>query len=196
MEPQTIPYQETPKKQNKTAIIIGIIILLVGIFVTYQITSKSKISNQTEEKKVTITETAPTPTEKPEIKKDTVTIQVLNGTGTPGQAGLVVKTLEKAGYNKDNIKTGNAEEYNNTVTTISSQEKYDEIVDDIKEALSDIFDEIKVKSAKLDSDNEFNIVIVTGGELEPTEKPATVTPTEEITITPTITPSTTPTPTP
>ena len=137
----------------------------------------------------------PSPTPLPKIDKKTVKIQVQNGTGTPGQAGIVVKALEDAGYSSDNIKTGNADKFDNSTTSITARDNFEEIVNDIKEVLKSTFDKITVVSPNLDKDSEFDIVVVTGGKIFESVTPTTsVSPTPSLTTTPTTTPSPTPTP--
>ncbi|MFH0979561.1 MAG: LytR C-terminal domain-containing protein [Candidatus Roizmanbacteria bacterium] len=190
----------TMRKKNPSLIIMIIIILVLvsGFYIIKQ-------SNKIKETKTTVAENKePSPTEKPKIDKKSVKIQVLNGTGTPGQAGVAVEVLKKAGYNPDNIKTANADEFNNTITTIATKDGFADVASDIKDALKTTFDEIKIDSTLLDKDSEFDIVITTGGKkfeeatptptLNPTSSPtsAATTPTS----TPTLTPTSTPTPTP
>lgn len=193
------PYsnQQGRSKNKKTVIIVFIIIvaaILGGIFLLRQ-------PKKTEQSKTDLIEKKESsPTEKPEIDKKSVKIQVLNGTGTPGQAGTVLEDLKKAGYNSDNIKTANAKDFNNTVTTITAKEGFNDVAGDIKDALKTTFDEIKIDSANLDKNSEFDIVVTTGGKKF---EEATPTPTENPTPSPTsttptttLTPILTPTPTP
>ena len=127
---------------------------------------------------------------------------MLNGTGTPGQAGTAVKALEESGYDPDNIKTANAEEFDNTVTTIAAREGFEDIASDINNSLKTVFDKIRIESTQLDADSEFDIIVTTGGkifeEATPTaSKDVTPSPTTEATdTTPTPTLTSTPTPTP
>ena len=133
---------------------------------------------------------------RPKIEKSSVKIQVINGTGTPGQAGEVVTALEEVGYSADNIKTGNAEEFDNKVTTIEAKINFEEIVSNMKDELKSTFDEITVKSTNLDEDSEFDVVIVTGGKIFVTATPTkSASPTGSPTPSPTSQSTTTPTPT-
>lgn len=180
------------KNSSKTVwtVIFGLIILAVVIGGVVMSRSPKKV----EEKKdviPTVTQ-APSPTDKPKIDKKSVKIKVENGTGTPGQAGVVVKALEEAGYSTDNIKTGNASEYDQTETTITSKENYEEIVTSIKDALKDTFEDITEGATNLKDDNEFDIVIVTGGKLFEAESTPTTTP--SATLAPSATGSPSPTP--
>jgi len=181
---------------KKISIIVFIFIaaaILGGIFLLRQ-------PKKTEQTKVTIVEKKePSPTKKPKIDKNLVKAQVLNGTGTPGQAGIVVEALKKAGYNPDNIKTANAEEFNNTVTTITAKDGFEDIASDVKDALKTTFNEIKIDSTHLNKDSEFDIVVTTGGKIfeTPTQNPTPSPTTAAITTTPTptLTPTSSPTPT-
>ena len=188
------PSQQNKSNKKKLAIIIGAIVLVIAIVGGVLISQQPK---KTVEDKVAVTETpTPSPTESPKIDKATVKIQVINGTGTPGQAGKVIKTLEEAGYSADNIKTGNAEKFDNLSTTITARENFDEIVSNIKEVLKSTFDEIVIGSPRLDASSEFDIVIVTGGKIFETITPtASASSSQSPTSTPTTTPTASPTPT-
>lgn len=196
--------QPGKSKKKKIAIIIAMVFVVVALVGGMLMLRQPKKTDQT---KVAIVEKKePSPTEKPKIDKNSVKFQVLNGTGTPGQAGIVVETLKKAGYNPDNIKTANAEEFNNTVTTITTRDSFDDVASDVKDTLKTTFDEIKIDSTHLDKDSEFDIVITTGGKkfeeatpttsiISPTNPSVSPTP-SPITTTPTLTPNPTSGPTP
>lgn len=201
MQDQITSYPNQPvrvKKNYMGIVVVVIIAALMGLFLYFR-----QLEN-TDQTKVTVRVTkAPTSTPKPVIDKKSVKIQVLNGTGTPGQAGEAVDALVEAGYNKDNIEADNAEKYDNTVTTVSAKSGFEDVAEDIKEALKDTFDEIEIDSKNLDKDNKLDIIVTTGGkkfeEATPTPLPTTkVTTTPTITLTPTttLTPTSTPTPTP
>ena len=192
MEETTFSFSGQPPKRNKMLPnIIVVVVLLIAIVGSYLIINKTKKSEL--KKDVVVEEKKTTPTEKPKIEKSSVKIQVINGTGTPGQAGVVVKALEEAGYSLDNIKTGNAEEFNNSATTIEARENFEEIVKDIESELESTFDKITVKSSNLDKDSDFDVIIVTGGKIFETVTPTTlvtgsVSSTPGVTTTPTLTP--------
>jgi len=204
MEPTINSYPNPPQKSSKISpVVIVVVVLLIAVIGTILITRQPKKTEETKE--VVITQAVPTPTEKPKIDKLTVKIQVVNGTGTPGQAGEVVKALKEAGYSADNIKTGNAENFDNTTTSIAVKTNFEEIANDIRDVLKPTFSETTVKSSNLDKENEFDVVIVTGGKIFATVTPTgsqTPTPTTQLTTTPsptpslTLTPTLTPTPTP
>lgn len=192
MEETAFPYPNQQQKSIKTkrAIIIGFVLLatLIGGFFIFRQPKKTD-----EKKDVVVEKKEPTPTEKPKIEKSSVKIQVINGTGTPGQAGVVVKALVDAGYTADNIKTGNADKFDNSTTLITARDNYEEIVNDIKEVLKSTFDKITVILPNLDKTSEFDIVVVTGGKIFEAVTPTTsLSPTSSVTTTPTLTPTPTP----
>lgn len=185
------PFPTQPKKNKVLPNIIAVVVLLVAIIGSAFILNKNK---NIEEKKDVVVETpTPSPTPLVKIDKKTVKIQVQNGTGTPGQAGLVVTALTEAGYLADNIKTANAEKYDNTITSITAKDNFEQVVSDIKDSLKSTFDKVTVVSPNLDADSEFDIVIVTGGKIF---EEATPTVSVTSTVTPTSTATPTPTPTP
>ena len=187
MEETLLPYQNPQFKKGKMSgtvwvIISAIAVILIGGFVL----SRQQKKEPEVKKDIVVEKKEPSPTEKPKIEKSTVKIQVLNGTGTPGQAGIAVKALEDAGYSSENIKSSNAEKYDQETTTITSRARFEDIATDIKNTLKSKFDEISVASKNLEENSEFDIVVVTGGKLF-----------EEVTATPsaTITPISSPSPT-
>lgn len=198
-EPITSFPMSAERKKNKLSLIVVIIIVIVAVAGWFYFIKS--IANKKEEViKITPTETQkPTLTPEPTIEKKTVKIQVLNGTGTPGQAAEAVKLIKEAGYETDNIKTGNADKFDQETTTISFKKGFDKIVDDIKNALKEKFDEIKIETIELDKDSEFDIIVTTGGKIykEPTSTPSPTTAIQTTTTpSPTLTPTSTSTPTP
>ena len=178
-----------------TPIIVAIIIILV-LIVGFFIFLQSQTSNQSKITPTPIQE--PTPTKKPEIDREKVKIQVLNGTGTPGQAGTAVEALTKAGYIGDNIKSANAGEFDTIETTISAKKGFEEVANDVKEILKETFNDAKVDPNILPELSEFDIVITTGGKkFEEETKPSTTpNPTISSNISPSPSPTTSPTSTP
>lgn len=188
----TFSTSQLPKKKNTTPMLIVGGVLIAVIIGSYLILKQPK---KVEVKKEVVTaENTPTPTDAPKVDKSKVKIQVINGTGTPGQAGLAVKALEEAGYATANIKTGNAEEFDNKTTTIEAKTGFESTAKDIESELKSTFDQIAIKSSTLDKDSEFDIIVTTGGKIfeTPTNTPA---PSGTVTPTATNTPTLTPTPT-
>jgi len=198
MEETSFSYPNKQKSNKALPTIVVGAVLLIAIIGSFLIIKGSKKTD--EKKEVVVEKREPTPTEKPKIDKASVKIQVINGTGTPGQASEVVKALEEAGYKAENIKTSNAEKFNNSTTTIEARINFEEIIKDIEDLLKPTFSDVEVKSTNLDKDGEFDIVVVTGGKIFATATPTesvspsgSPTPTPTLTITPSPTPSPTPT---
>lgn len=197
--------QPTVTKKSKFPIIIIAVVLIAALFGGIFLFSRNT-STKPPEVSVTTTEApTPSPTPAPLVDKESVKIQVLNGTGTPGQATKVAVSLKNAGYNLDNIKTGNAPE-NLTTSSIAVKAGFESVAADMKTVLSSDFPGIEITSSPLGTESAFDIVVTTGGQKyeAPTATPtptvgATPTPTPTGTAgtpTPTPTPTNTPTPTP
>ena len=105
---------------------------------------------------VTPPSAAPTPTP---FAKDAITIQVLNGSGTPGTAGTMQTFLEEKGYTVSD--TGNAEAYTYTETEIHvkpSKEAYLTILeDDLSESYT-----VGALKATLPDDEAYDVRIIVG----------------------------------
>lgn len=194
--------QPSAPKKSKLPIIIAAVALIAALAGGIFFFTRGKPSEKPEVA-AAVTE-APTPTPSPTVDKTTVKIEVLNGTSTPGQAGKVAVTLKNAGFNIDNIKTGNTPD-NASASTIAAKAGFQGTAEEIKTALSSDFPEITVSTSPLASDSEFDIIVTTGGTkyVAPTATPKptssdtpTPTPTGSTTPTPTPTPTNTPTPTP
>lgn len=101
-----------------------------------------------------------TPAPTPEFDKSAVTVEVLNGTGTPGQAGSVKTSIEGLGFS--DIETGNAEDSDNTTTTVTFSDKVPKTIqEEIINELEKTFE--KVTSSE-DANAATDIVITTGEE--------------------------------
>ncbi len=180
---------QTGKSRNLPLIIIIVVIALVGgVFIYFQ--SQKQKSAPMNKAVVTIAPTEePSPTEKPKIDKKTVKIQVLNGTGTPGQASTAVDALKKADYVQENIKTDNAPDFNHTSTSISARAGFEDIANDIKQTLAGTFDNVEIDTTQVDKFTEFDVVVITGGK-----KFEETTATSSPTLSPSKAPTSTPTP--
>lgn len=88
-----------------------------------------------------------------------VSVQVLNGSGTAGEAGAVQGLLEGAGF--DTFETGNADSYDYTDTEIQAKESVDQaVIDAIVAALEDSY--TVSQQDPLEDDTDFDIVIIVG----------------------------------
>jgi hypothetical protein len=197
-QPISFPPQPPKKKSNKIPLIIAVIVivtLVVGFFLL-----RRPSQQQSEEKSspapTEAFEQLPTQEPSPAVKKGELKIQILNGTGKPGQAAQALALLKDAGFNESNIKTGNAQNYATQPTTIKIKKGLDSYATEIKNLLQKSFDEVKIDTNYLDAIEDYDIVITTGGKKyeEPTSTPA---PTSSASSpSPTSTPTTTPTNTP
>lgn len=158
---------DTPRKfKFPKEILLFVVIFLVTFGVFYLIAnSRSEgglvlpfASKPTETPTPEPTEAPPTPTPTVEVMRESVTIQVLNGTGVPGQANGVKALLEGKGYT--GITTGNADTYDYTQSEIqiSKDKSYlkDTILADVKSSLTD------PKVTELPSDATVDVVIIIG----------------------------------
>lgn len=97
-------------------------------------------------------------TESSKLKKEDITIRILNGSGIEGQASVLKEQLESLGFT--NIETGNAEDKTNTKTTvifsndISIKDK-NEIVEELEKTFTKVESEVQ-------EDLEFDVIITTG----------------------------------
>ncbi len=192
---------KAPKKKKNSSMLVVVITIFVIIAAAGFIVIRSRNSNnptQVPNSNETKVSSTPTPSPIPQVDKQSVKIQVLNGTGTPGQAAAVITALTKAGFNPDNIQADNASDYNHSITTIATKNGFTGIVNDIKSALNPTFDNISVDSAPLDNTGNYDVIITTGGkkyEAPPAASTSATTETPTATPTATLTPTNTPTPT-
>lgn len=122
-EREPMPQIKSGNGPNPLVIIIpGIFLLgaLLGGIAFYQkgVSKESEEPTPTPNYNNTVT---PAPTTTPEIKLDLTKypINVMNGSGIPGQAGTVKELLETAGFKVS--KTGNAPSYDYTKTVIKAK---------------------------------------------------------------------------
>jgi hypothetical protein len=186
--------QQKEKKNNGTLIfiILGIVILVGGIifFVTKGKSQSGMVSPTPSSGGITIN--TPVPTETPEAKaKADIKIEVLNGTGTTGDAGYLQGKLKTLGYS--DIEVGNASEQNQTVTVVTFGDSIDEVNKKaIQDELELLYEDVTVKTS---TSIDFDASIVTGLKKGQTVKPsATATPTASPTASSTTTATPTATP--
>ena len=189
---------EKEKKKKKIIIALAVagVVLIVGGFIYFLGVGGSEgdaeASPTPANGAVTERTSSPTPTDSSEsVNREDVSIQILNGTGLAGEAGLVRDKLQALGYEKNEV--GNASDQDQETTTVTFSSKLpEEIVKEITEELEDTYEDV---NAKTGSTGEFDVKIVTGLRKGQTPKPeATATPTSkpEETATPSATPTATP----
>lgn len=200
---QVVERKEKKGKGKKVLIIFFILLLLaaLGVGAWYVLSEPQvEIDEVTSELSVSPTPSpSPSPTSAP-IQREEIKINVLNGTGISGEAGLLQDELEDLGYS--DIEVGNADEtdYEATQVTFSdklSEEAVEEILEKLKEMYSEVEDDVSI------SIEDYDIQIITGLRKGVTPKPtaakATATPTSSAsntTPTDSVSATTTPTQTP
>ncbi len=188
------PVATQPKKSWKWLIILVLFLVVIGgvtFFVFKSSKSGSTLGENTDETlgitDSLISETpleSPTPT--PEaVDKAEVRIQVLNGTGIAGEAGVLSDQLKNLGYTE--VKTGNASSQSETDTTVTfSTTLSQDVVTEITEKLNGLYTSVKTNTGSTSSD--FDVEVITGlrkGQTAQPEATATEAPTD--TPTPTAT---------
>lgn len=167
----SVGFPETPRKKSggfpKWIIaVVGVLLILAvgGFFISRSLGSSEETEPTTTPAGLSSLPTpnvtsTPTPEAVEEVDKSEVSIEVLNGTGTAGEATFLQGELEDLGY--EEIEVGNATSQNETETTVTiSNDMPDEIVDELTEALEDIYDEVTVSRGTVSGG--FDIRILTG----------------------------------
>jgi len=172
---------KTKKKTNILVfIILGILILVGGIiFFVTKGNKESELVSPTPTSEGIVINT-PSATETPEpVDKVDVAIEILNGTGISGEAGYLQGKLRDLGYT--DIEVGNADDQDQTVTTVTFSVDLDETnKDEIQAELEKLYEDVTVKTS---SSISVDVNIVTGLKKGATPKPsatatATASPTE------------------
>lgn len=154
--------EEKPRTKKTFLFILLIILILVavagGIFVY-----KKSIDKKNSSSGPTPTATPPAEqiTETPvvELKRGDLKVEILNGSGTPGAAGVAQKYLEDLGYLI--AKTGNAKSFTYKTTEISIKEEKRPYLEMLVKDLGEKYT-LATGSSFLGSENEFDAVIVVG----------------------------------
>jgi len=101
----------------------------------------------------------PTPTPTPEIKREDLSVKILNGSGVRGKAGLVKSFLQDLGY--ENILTANADAFDYDVTVIKTKKGTKAIKDIVaKDIASEL--EGNAKFETLDTNDVADVIIIVG----------------------------------
>lgn len=144
-----------------TALLVG---ALVGGLITY-FSGISKINvepSPTAEATIELNATVvPTATPVSSVKRDTIKLQILNGSGVSGLAGKAKTYLEGLGY-KD-VQTGNASKSNLTETTVSVKDSKKEMTETVVADLSKNYIVAK-ETEVLSSTSKYDFVITLGSK--------------------------------
>lgn len=105
---------------------------------------------------------SPTPSPTPEIKKDTLKVKILNGSGTPGKAGEVKTVMKELEYN--DIVTDNAETFDYEVTEVAVKKGSEHLGTLVKSELLEYVKEVKITT--LDEKENADIVVTVGKDFK------------------------------
>lgn len=156
---------ESPKRKinKKTIIIISLILVSLSLLIFGGIWVAQSALNKEKQPEVTPTPaptSTPTPTPE-EVNPKDYSIQIQNGSGTPGEAGKVQILLESKGF--EDIKTANADTYDYKETIVQMKDavpgKVYELID---EAVNDKY---KTKQESLSADSEYDIIVIVGEKI-------------------------------
>ena len=143
--------------------VLSLIAVIVGGIFYYQKNIAGESKEEAEETQTTEAPTA-TPTEKPkeETKVDysKYSLQILNGSGVPGEAGKAKDLISDLEF--DSVATANASSYDFEKTTVALKEGIpSQIFTDVKKLLGDTYD-LESKSELLEDSSKYDVVITVG----------------------------------
>src|SRR3989344_263523 len=140
------------------AIVIAVLALLGGGFWAYQLrqAQTSDVAGDSTESLDVIETPAPTVAPSVEVDFSELKVQVLNGSGTPGEAAKVQELLEAEGFEEFN--TGNAKAYTYKETEVSVKPgASEEVYEHVKETLGENYS--VTTGDELDETSEYDVVI-------------------------------------
>lgn len=198
------PNPNKPKSKGngkKVGIIVVVLLLLIaaGAGAAWLLADKDNSSDTSKVSPVPTKITMPTSTPTPsirEVAREEVTVEILNGTGVPGEASKLQTELEDLGY--ESFEVGNADKTDYDATeVVFATDLPENIVEEITELLEEMYE--SVKSTK-ESGSSFDVSIITGtrtgsvNAVTSTPLPTktlsgTITPKPSVTVTVTPTPS-------
>ncbi len=157
--------QPKAKNSNSKWIVIFIVLLILGGAGIFFFTSNANkpIPTPTPSFGVVPIENKTTPTpvataSATPIKKDTITIEIQNGTGITGEAKLLQDKLKALGYTE--ITVGNADTTDNTETNVTFKKTLAQSAqDELKKELELFYKTVNVKTS---STQKTDVLIVTG----------------------------------
>lgn len=101
------------------------------------------------------------------IKKDSITIEIQNGTGITGEAKLLQDKLKSLGYSE--ITVGNADSTDNTETTVTFKKTLAQSAqDELKKEMESFYKTVNIKTS---STQKTDVVVITGLRGTQTTKP-------------------------
>ena len=145
-----------------TALLVG---ALVGGLITYfSGISKLNVPEATPTPVSTVqpvVTASPKPEVKTEVKRDTIKIQVLNGSGTAGLAGKAKTYLEGLGY--VGVVAGNAPTSDYEETVISVKDTKKELLETVKSDLSKNY-QVAAETEVLPASSKYDFVVTLGSK--------------------------------
>lgn len=145
-----------------TALLVG---ALVGGLITYfsgvSKLDKDKVTPTPIATEIPIDKETPVPSSVGELKRDTLKIQVLNGSGTSGAAGKAKTYLEELGY--QDVDTGNASSSDFSEMEISIKDSSKDYLDLITSDLSKSY-KVASDSKTLVTTSKYDVVITLGSK--------------------------------
>jgi hypothetical protein len=97
----------------------------------------------------------------PELKREDLKLQILNGRGVPGTAAQAKEFLEGLGY--QNIEVANADSYDYEQTEISIKKDKESYLEQLITDLSDGF-RVSEETKSLDAQSNFDAIVTIGKE--------------------------------
>lgn len=165
------PEPEGGKKKVFLIVLIVIFVLALvggGIYI-YQRTLSQKEASSGEgvvspvETETTTPEATVAPESEPEseveLNRSDLKIQILNGSGIPGEAGKMQAVLEDAGY--EEIETNNADSYDYEESEISIKKDKEDYLEMLTNDLSEDY-ALAVEANTLEEDSDYDAVIIVG----------------------------------
>lgn len=163
----------------KTLLIIGILVL-VGVlgYVIYrsasgngatELAEPTPFDNMVASESDSESTTSPEPTSSPSatVDKESIKVQVQNGTGITGEAAYLQNILKGLGYT--DVSVGNSASQDATDTTVSFGSSVpSEVVNEITSKLNSVYEKVTKSSA---AGSTYDIVVVTGLRKGATPKP-------------------------
>lgn len=104
----------------------------------------------------------PIPSPTPEIKKDSLKVKILNGSGTPGKAGEVKTVMKDKGYS--DIVTGNADTFDFEITQVAVKKGNEHLGSLVVSELAEFAKQVKV--VVLDEKESADIVVTVGKDFK------------------------------
>jgi hypothetical protein len=148
--PVSFPGVPKPKKKNvgmKIAILVALLLVIGGI-AWFLLSSDNPFSSSKITPTPTISAMNEMPTEAPSptpmaLAKDQLKVQILNGTGIPGEASLLQKAMQDLGFTS--IDAGNADTKDYTKTEVSySSNVSDDVRAEVSAKLQTIYTTVTV----------------------------------------------------